>query len=218
MADHKNRKNMKVKKQSLKIQLLTLEENELDLLMDINRAQKFQDALYKETIFGDKYLHMGYIEQQQVQTQTCISCYKFSGNGDNMESFAGLFGMCQCMWQRYVARAYQPQNIDPFDMNNHNKLNRYEEIARKSQYEITEVRRKITEVRRKINNTDYIQKQVVSHVLSDEEIQNRLKERNIQKEKNKHSIIKAKSITASTAPTKKYHSTQGSARKQSTIF
>ena len=63
------------------------------------------------------------------------------------EMFSSLFGMCECMWQRYVARSYHPGYPYPFDIAQHKMENIQKKISDiEKKIEVNEKRRKIVEL------------------------------------------------------------------------
>tara|TARA_B110000908_G_C10043766_1_gene353053 strand:+ start:85 stop:735 length:651 start_codon:yes stop_codon:yes gene_type:complete len=215
MASYKTKKNIHKKKLSLPEQKAELEQEADNLQIDIDRPQQFEYALRKETDFGAYYWSMTHDEKKWIQYQSCNHCRKFVGS--DMEALASFFGMCACMWQRYVARTYRPRYIDPSDMNSYSKRERYKKLAQKAQAKMGVVQDKLAIIQDKIANNDnrrrYNENVKMDYALSDEEIKFRLEEREIQAEKNKIKMARARSVT--TSPPVKHKRSRGRGKQNS---
>jgi hypothetical protein len=216
MATFTIHKNIHQKKISLQEQLESLNSDAVHLQIEIDRPMKQQEARIKETEFGERYWFMTYEEKARVQKQYCYHCVKFLGG--NMEPFAGLFGMCECMWQRYVGRTYRPRSYDPFDMNDYRKDVRYNKLAAKASRKMGALKMKISDVVYKIKNDnkrrENVENQKASYVVDDWEVQRRLEERKTQAAKNKKKMAATNLINRS--PVKK-KSRRSGGRKQSSM-
>jgi hypothetical protein len=209
MATYTNHKNI-TKKLSLVEKLEALTEEAVYLQIEIDRPKKQTEARHNEHTFGERYRLMSYDEKEQIQRRRCYRCVGFSS--ENIESFASFFGMCECVWQRYVARTYLP--YDSLDMN-YRKDDRYFEIARKALKKMKILREKMTDIAYKIENNEKRRKCVeyekASYFVGDAEVHRRLQEREIQAVKNQK-----KMDTMDRFPKKKKKH-RGKGRKQSTI-
>ena len=217
MAARTNHKNMHQKKLSLPEQLASLEQEAKHLQVEIDRPVQMKEARLKEHAFGVLYWNMDEYEKDQIQKEFCEHCIRFMA-GD-MEHLASFFGMCKCMWQRYVARTYRPRSYDPFDMNDYRKDTRYKEIAAKAQRKMDILTVKMAEINEKIENNEKRRKQAeavkASYVVDDAEVQRRLLERKIQAAKNQKKMAFMKEMNRS--PVKKKHRRSGHGRKQSSV-
>ena len=265
MAAVKSPKNMKkngpkARKAFLEQVLKEMESTRNSLQTAINRPQQFEDALRKETDFGERYGRMSYGEKERVQTRVCNHCQKFSVHAVNinspfgiyyrkhggkrdaqlvhaewnnlpdhqkaefyrdatiildfitvpgeMEQLASFFGMCNCMWERYVARTYRPRYLDPFDMNEYRKRDRYQKLAVDAQYKMKKlnarekgVRKELEKITVQLAEAEIKRKEVqqakAATMVDDDEMQRRLEKRRIQAEKNKRKMARARQITTS---------------------
>ena len=210
-------------------ELEDIELNIRSLQVEIDRPIRAREAMDLETIFGEEYLCMSNIEKENIQEDFCDRCFKYVViKGDRlvpgkMESFARFFGMCKCMWKRYVASTYIGRKHDPFDMNDYNKITRYEEwavIARRKMIDIIERRQqaidKLKQVRATLAHNDLTRNNFSKHcsVVNEETIKNRLEERQKQIKKNKQ---KMKTMQSRKLTTSKKRKGQGCAKKQSYI-
>lgn len=227
-------KNIPEKKLSLLERKEKLEKEIQALEIDIGRPQKFKDALRKETEFGEVYLNMTDDEKKQIQSKYCDYCFKFmdwkpTSDGrmapvpSDMESFASFFGNCECMWKRYVARNYRPRYMDPFDMNNYRKLERYTTMAQTALNKKAIAQEQLDSIIHKLAVNEHRRKLVEaskeSCVVDEEMAKKRLGERRIQAEKNKHKMERARAITTmhSTNKRRRRRGGQGNAKKQNSV-
>ena len=217
MAARTNHKNMHQKKLSLPEQLASLEQEAKHLQVEIDRPVQMKEARLKEHAFGALYWNMDEYEKDQIQKEFCEHCIRFMT--DDMEHLVSFFGMCKCMWQRYVARTYRPRSYDPFDMKDYRKDTRYKELAAKAQRKMDILTVKMAEINEKIENNEKRRKQAeavkASYVVDDAEVQRRLLERKIQAAKNQKKMAVMKEMNRS--PVKKKHHRSGRGRKQSSV-
>jgi hypothetical protein len=187
-------------------ELNQLREVNISLQKEIDMPSRFSQSIKKEHEFIEVYSSMDNEQKNKIQDTFCDRCVRFTKNmnsgesftgADDMECFAGFFGMCICMWRRYVVRIYHAQIQDPFDMNEDYKKERYEEISRDAirkkminQKRISVLLRMIYDTNEKLNGNEDVRKKVewekknCCAVLGDVETQRRLDERAKQAAKN----------------------------------
>lgn len=99
MVSTKSVKKMKMKmkngpkayKAFLEQELKEMESTRKSLQIEINRSQQFEDALRRETSFGELYSRMSYEKKEEVQTRFCNHCRKFSVQDVNLNSPFGIY-------------------------------------------------------------------------------------------------------------------------------
>ena len=129
-------------------------DNEIDKLLalslslhtEIDRPARVALAQERERAFGELYCNMSYEDKQQVLQRRCVGCKRIS---PGEEIFSSFFGMCECMWQRYVARTYQPLGMDPFDSSEENRMIRFIELGKIAQENLSRVDLRLDELIRK---------------------------------------------------------------------
>lgn len=201
MSYNSKHTNIQKKRKSLSEQLDELLVNEAEFLKVIDHRQKFYEDSQKAKDFIKYYCRASSDEQQAISRQICRQCESFSHT--NMEGFYNFFGMCECRWQRDVIRDFYGGyrgNIHYFIEDQRN------EAADKALPKLEAVQARMAIVREKIANDARIREQVLAEkarvmgkaltLSNDKSVQDwRLRERQIQVEKNKKKIDTAKNIT-----------------------
>jgi hypothetical protein len=244
MASHNIHKNIPTNKRGTKTQKACIHEQiqrlkkiESSLQIEVDRPVIFENSLHKEKEFREMYLYMSYTEKRSIQTAMCGHCIRFAVQIDDpnilgmkimvpgdIEGFASFFGECDCMWRRNVSCTYHPVSYDPFDMNDHNKRGRYNELARlaapklrktrvelkKLEYELDNFNLKLDQVNQKRNEVEAYKASLTLNY-----VKRCLEEREIQVAKNQRKMSDMKKITNTPSPKKRCRNGYG--RKQSTI-
>lgn len=186
-------------------ELLELSFERTSLLQEINKPKAYTKAKEKEDAFFSKYSKMSFSEQDKIATKRCSRCVNFS---EDMEGFYSFFGMCVCMWQRYVVRTHDNYFDDEFDFNEASKLDFLDEKAKNSESRLKIVDKRIEALIKQQNSlfdeterVDKLRKSVerekeyrVTHINSGEEIKRKKQEREKQAEKNRIKMLNTKKM------------------------
>lgn len=150
VTDHKNiPRGPRALEAVLKQELDDMVKVEEELQHEIRRPLVYAEQLRKENEFGEKYHKMSKSERFVVQHAACEHCVRFAGV--EIEGFASFFGMCECMWKRYVARTYHPSFYDPFDMNDY-----FDRLANIAQHKLDHLLDRRAEATNELNNVRQI--------------------------------------------------------------